>query len=74
VDDRLETAQAAQKRVNERFGSASWFRGAGLGRGQEQGTFSVEVLVSDKAEAAELPETVDGIEVRAVETGPVRAE
>lgn len=70
--DAFREACAVQNRLNERYASEPWFRGVGLGKGSENGTFAVEVLVCNNAKRVKLPSEVDGIEVRAIATGPIR--
>lgn len=71
--DALKEARAVQARLNERYASEPWFRGIGIGRARGGGAFAIEVLVDEDAGPVSLPFEVDGIEVRAVRTGPIRA-
>ncbi|MGF1446707.1 MAG: hypothetical protein ACFBRM_10995 [Pikeienuella sp.] len=71
MSDAFEKARAVQARLNERYGSEPWFAGVGIGKGEARGTFAVEILVADTAKAVSLPADLEGIEVRAVSTGPI---
>ena len=71
--DALDKVRIVQAQLNERYSSEPWFRGVGICKGRERGTFAVELMVAEDAEAVALPSTVDGVEVRAVKTGRIRA-